>query len=260
MDNSVKNIKKAWMSSLSFLDNCYVNTAILIILFLYCTTIFDNINSAVGSSYNYSIVKIIVLLLIVYIAPKDTTIAILLAMTYIISLIYMHNSEAFSSMMPSYNMKSENESFNNNMTSENELFNNTMTSENELFNNHMKAENETYRNKMTAENESYRNKMIAENESFKNKEHFFPFIDQQDSNGNNFKSNEVSSEQKNYNNQMSNSLSTADCMLNYVPQTEAVGNVCAPVATFTNELNAQGLNFPEGFDFPGTTGSPLIQN
>jgi len=244
MDNSVKNIKKAWMSSLSFLDNCYVNTAILIILFLYCTTIFDNINSAVGNSYNYSIVKIIVLLLIVYIAPKDTTIAILLAMTYIISLIYMNNSEAFSSMMPS---SSENESFYNHMTPQSS--------------NNMTAENELYRNKMTSENESFKNKMKSENESFKNREHFFPFVDQQDLNGNNFKSNEVSSEQKaNTNNQMSNSLSTADCMLNYVPQTEAVGNVCAPVATFTNELNAQGLNFPEGFDFPGTTGSPLIQN
>ena len=34
MDSSMKNIKKAWMSSLSFLDNCYINSAILIILFL----------------------------------------------------------------------------------------------------------------------------------------------------------------------------------------------------------------------------------
>ena len=37
-------------------------------------------------------------------------------------------------------------------------------------------------------------------------------------------------------------------MKEYTPKFEAVGNVCEPVATFKGELNAQGLNFPEGFD------------
>ena len=46
------------------------------------------------------------------------------------------------------------------------------------------------------------------------------------------------------------------CMQNYVPKFESVGNVCSPTATFKNELNAQGLNFPEGFNSPDI-GSPL---
>ena len=98
MDN-MKNFKKAWMSSLSFLDNSYVNTSICIILVLYCSTIFDNINAFVGNLYNYSVIKIIVLLLIVYTSQKDTNIAILLAMSYLISISYMVNTENFSSKM-----------------------------------------------------------------------------------------------------------------------------------------------------------------
>ena len=46
------------------------------------------------------------------------------------------------------------------------------------------------------------------------------------------------------------------CMQNYIPRFEAVSDVCSPTATFKNELNAQGLNFPEGFDHT-VNGSPL---
>jgi len=96
MDN-MKNFKKTWTGSLSFLDNNIVNAIIVIILVLYSSTIFDNINSYIGNLYNYSIIKIIVLLLIIYIAPKDTTIAILLAVSYLVSINYMINNENFTS-------------------------------------------------------------------------------------------------------------------------------------------------------------------
>lgn len=93
----MKNFKKTWTGSLSFLDNNIVNAIIVIILILYSSTIFDNINSYIGNLYNYSIIKIIVLLLIIYIAPKDTTIAILLAISYLVSINYMINNENFTS-------------------------------------------------------------------------------------------------------------------------------------------------------------------
>jgi hypothetical protein len=46
------------------------------------------------------------------------------------------------------------------------------------------------------------------------------------------------------------------CMQTYTPMFESVGDVCSPTATFKNELNAQGLNFPEGFGHD-VYGSPL---
>ena len=258
MDSSMKNIKKAWMSSLSFLDNCYINSAILIILFLYCTTIFDNINSAVGNSYNYSFVKIIVLLIIVYVAPKDTTVAIFLALTYVISIIYMNSSaEPFRSSSHS---------------SSNQVSNNKRTAE------HFMDDDEDFRGGHGVPGQGghgvHPNKPHnkgnfkggsgghgghpSKSHNKDKKEHFFPFPDKSDLDANSFNSNKVSNNEQHSN--MSNSLSAADCMLNYEPKHESVGNVCAPVATFTNELNAQGLNYPEGFDFPGATGSPLMQN
>ena len=44
---------------------------------------------------------------------------------------------------------------------------------------------------------------------------------------------------------------------NYNPIFQSVGNVCEPVKTFKNELNAQGLlNYPEAYHSNGL-GSPL---
>ena len=209
MDN-MKNFKKAWMSSLSFLDNSYVNTSICIILVLYCSTIFDNINAFVGNLYNYSVIKIIVLLLIVYTSQKDTNIAILLAMSYLISISYMVNTENFSSKMAA--------------------------EEETVYKKHhkkMKAE------RKAAEMEEESSPMLKSR-----KEHFFPMMTEK---------TDVFEESK----PKQASKSSADCMLNYTPQYESVGNVCTPVATFQNELNTQGLNFPEGFDFPGANGSPI---
>ena len=90
MDN-IKNISKVWISSLSFLDNYIVNAVIIIILFLYTSNIFTNINSFVGNLYNFSVVRLIVLLLIIYISPKSPTIGILLAISYILSVQYSNN-------------------------------------------------------------------------------------------------------------------------------------------------------------------------
>jgi hypothetical protein len=214
MDN-MKNLKKVWMSSLSILDNSYVNTSICIILVLYCSTIFDNINAFIGNLYNYSIVKIIVLLLIVYISHKDTNIAILLAMSYLISISYMVNTENFSSKM---------------------------AEEEGIY----KKNNKKIRVGVEVEEEN-------KSRSRSRKEHFFPMMTE----------NTTTFEENKPNKQIHSTRTTqsaqtsADCMLNYTPTHESVGNVCTPVATFQNELNAQGLNFPEGFDFPGANGSPI---
>jgi len=94
-------------------------------------------------------------------------------------------------------------------------------------------------------------KMIQHDKNKLNLEHFFPM--QNDDNSDAFNLNTRQKKTSNENKTMKNK---SECMDMYVPQFEAVGNVCSPVATFQGELNAQGLNYPEGFDH-NVDGAPL---
>lgn len=76
-----------------------------------------------------------------------------------------------------------------------------------------------------------------------NKEDFIPIL-----------SKDNSEDEKNEIKHISNN--GKDCKSLYTPHFEAVGDVCDSVHTFKNELNAQGLNSPEGFD-GDVMGSPL---
>lgn len=242
IDNNIKNFKKIWMNSLSFLDNSVVNIAIIVILFLYVSCIFDNINNFIGGLYNFSIVRIIVLLLIIYVAPKDTTIAVLLSLSYIISIYYMvNNEETFIS-------KEE-------------------TSKQEMNSKYKKSNEESL--------DRLRMKIYPQEE--REKEHFFPLMEMNDNpssfniNNNRNKLPPIKKEESQYFNmepnyqpidhqpqkQIVDMISTADaCVNNYNEKYEAVGDVCDPVATFDGELNPQGINFPMGFDSV-VNGSPL---
>ena len=182
---SIKDMKKMWMGSLSFLDNCYINAIIVIILLLYSSTIFENINNFIGNLYSLSIIKVIVLLLIVYVTPKDPTIGILLGLSYIVSLHFSQvNHEKFTD----------------------------------------KEDN----------NDEDKEKFFPLMNVSEQKENFFPGVTEH------VDANSFDPSQKHD--------TPSNCMKEYTPKFEAVGNVCEPVATFKNEFNAQGLNFPEGFD------------
>ena len=93
------------------------------------------------------------------------------------------------------------------------------------------------------------------------KEQFFPLVNEDDTSksfdmrlGNtNVNTRSNSSEEH----KQSESVNLPEsCMQNYTPKYETISDVCNPTATFKNELNAQGLNFPEGFDH-SVNGSPL---
>jgi len=289
MDN-MKNLKKTWLGALSFLDNNVVNCIIVVILVLYSSNIFNNINSFVGNLYNFSIVRLIVLLLIVFIAPKDITIALLLGISYLVSLNYMINNENFESVM-----NYENESFESmpapvtdyikrkNLSEEHESFESNhlplkkhmMSEEDHMMPSHMMPRGVKHSN----EHESFTNNMSDSNPSQcppemvlgadgtcvdKNSvvENFFPLnnaVEDSSFNINIRNRNKVVAEAKNANNttNINNVLSEESCLNNYIPHYESVGNVCNPTATFKDELNAQGLNFPEGFNSPDV-GSPLM--
>jgi hypothetical protein len=91
---TLKTVKNAWEKSLLVLDNPCVNLTLVIILILYSSKMFGNINEVINGLYEYTFVKLLVLLIIAYVAPKDTNIAILLGISYVMSLKNM-NMESF---------------------------------------------------------------------------------------------------------------------------------------------------------------------
>lgn len=225
MDNE-KNIKKMWMNSLGFLDNCTINTIIVVVLLLYSSTIFSNINMAVANLYNFSIVKLIVLLLIIFVSKKDPTIGILLAISYLVSINYLINNENFSSDNGNEEkvMKAKEHFF--------PMMNSTNSIPDE-------TEQPVYKKTFK--------KMPVGKDNVN-----YPMVSQQMNMPTN---NNMQNNNMRMNNNMENNNDTT-CMQTYVPQFESVGDVCEPTATFQNELNAQGLNNPEGFN-SNISGSPL---
>jgi len=87
--SSLNKIKNLWLNSLSGLDNSYVNVLVVVALILYNLVYFHNINLFIAGLFKLSIVRVLFLLLIIYIAPKDPTIALLLAISYLITVDYM---------------------------------------------------------------------------------------------------------------------------------------------------------------------------
>lgn len=229
----MKNFKKMWMNSLCFLDNSLIHTSILIILVLYASTIFNNINSYVGNLYNFSVVKLLILLLIVYVSPKDTSIAVLLAVSYVVSLIYMMNTENFDSIK---------------RCSSGQVMNN----EGQCVDGPKRCSSGQVMNDQGECVDGPKRCQSGQvmNEQGQCVEGFFPLMNTSENETHDTKDKAM----------MHNSDVKLDssCMQSYVPRFETVGDVCSPTATFKNELNAQGLNSPEGYNQMGANGSPLV--
>ena len=273
----MKSIKKNWLASLSFLDNNIIYSVIVVILVLYSSTIFDNINAFVGNLFNFSLLKLLGILLIIYIAPKDTTIAILLAVAYVITIHYMVNNETFVSDKnnvshmgaphigaPHKNVEKYVDSKHKMMVhTQEEHHNKMMAHTQEEHHNKMMAhtQEEHHNKKRDISREMYNNvhdKKHMKHNTKKNVEHFFPT--DSSAMGSSFdirlKNTNVDTKQADYANKNEPVKMNKSCLNTYTPQFETLGDPCVPTATFQNEFNAQGLNFPEGFNSP-VIGSPL---
>ena len=296
----VKNFTKGLNNSLKFLDNQYIYYTIVVILFLYNSLLFMNINDFFSNVYKFGIIRVIVLLLILYTSQKCYLISLLLAMSYILSIYFdrekvsstenffnneendpqgindmldNNNSLTYESekinpnrMINDQNMVNFNntpESFSNgdeeedkpeNFSSENELENNYES----FFNQHEEEDNhESFSNNMSEEEyesfsdgiKTHKNEKTIEGipEKFfsgMSKEQFDSFKTEHSKP----KKMIESMTNKNENNSMNNALSKTECLQNYNPRFESIGNICEPVATFENEFNAQGLNYPIGYN------------
>jgi len=249
----MKSFKKMWLSSLSFLEHNVVYSIIVFVVVIYILGLFDGINSFIGGLYNYLIIRLVVILLIIWVAPKDPSLAILLGLSYAVSLQYMTTSENFIAPVEESNVL-------NQVMSQQKHLNDTI-----LMNRNNVATKEQF---MSEENNNV-NKIKKNNQEEHffpvlntNKEHFFPVLKNNSNNNNNSfdirRGSETKQKKVSNSNNTVNSESSSSCLDMYVPQYETVGNICNPVATFEGELNAQGLNTdsPDGFD-SSSFGSPL---
>jgi hypothetical protein len=218
MDKSMKSVDKCWNDSLSFMDNIYVKVILYVVLILFSSTYFENINMYFGNLHkNYKFLNIVVLLLIVYLGRACPVIGILLGISYVISLNYMSSKENFGPLS-----RNNYEKF---------------TSAN--------SDDGSANSSGDGGNGSINAKALtADGSNEDNVESFFPGL---------MSNSNEKEEPKSFNEMKS---ASSDCKSLYTPQFESVGDVCNTVNTFNNELNAQGLNSPEGFN---TTiiGAPL---
>ena len=285
--NNAKNFKKVWMNSLSFLDNSIVQSVITIVLVLYCSTIFDNINSFIGNLYNFSIIKLIILLLIVYVSPKDITIAILLGLSYVISLSYMVNNEYFNEFQPKIGSTGSAGS-----AGYTENISVVITPGGKhgqpvsqpVIQNGMDQESESPRQAVptTQTAQTTTPTTLAKEPQLPSARPPAPaappaapaarpptplttrppltarpperfgnimenFFPMQNTDVTSTYLN--SNEHNNIDEEKYENINyDKTCHQNYVPMFESVGDVCSPTQTFKNEFNTQGLNFPEGYN------------
>jgi hypothetical protein len=232
----IKNFAKGLTNSLKILDNQHVYCIIVVILFLYNSLLFININDFFSNIYKFGIVRVIVLLLILYTSQKSYLISLLLAMSYILSIYFdrekVHNTENFFNNEEDSAPKGINDMINSNnaLTYDSEEINqNKMMNDQNMINSSNKIES------FAAHEEEH---MIhSEQHMPHGEEHMMKHQNVMESMSN-----------MNEKNMMNNTLTETECLQNYKPKFDSVGNVCSPVATFNDEFNAQGLNYPIGYN------------
>ena len=232
----IKNFAKGLTNSLKILDNQHVYCIIVVILFLYNSLLFININDFFSNIYKFGIVRVIVLLLILYTSQKSYLISLLLAMSYILSIYFdrekVHNTENF---------------FNNEEDSAPKGINDMINSNNALTYDSEKINQNSMMNDQNMINSSNNIESFAahEEENMTHGEEHMPHGEEHMMKHQNVMESMTNKNEKNMTN---NTLTETECLKNYKPKFESVGNVCSPVATFNDEFNAQGLNYPIGYN------------
>jgi hypothetical protein len=84
--------------SLSFLDNTYAKNIIKMLLVLYAGLAAPRLPSFLASLFNNALFRIVILFLIAYLGLKDTTIALLSAVAFTLSIIFLKKAETTNSI------------------------------------------------------------------------------------------------------------------------------------------------------------------
>jgi hypothetical protein len=227
----MKNISKMWMDSLKMFDNMYVSSIIIFVLFLLVSALFTNINHEIKQLLNNQIVRIIVVLAIIWVAPKNVTIAILLATLYCMSM----HSISLKGLMEGFKDRvgkddeDEDKGIKKDRTERDVVKKDAKATK-------AKSMKDDSENTETFENEGDENKEDDnETETFQNQiqEDFLPFLSNSQ-----------------YESNFSSPLEQAPsgCLSTDPNQFALVGEPCSAVATFNGELNAQGMEPIMGFN------------
>lgn len=107
MDSIKKNLEKVGASLYNLFDHLYIKIIIITILVIYNSGLFVDYNLYLSSIFNNTILRLFILLIIVGIANKNITIALLLILALAISSYY--KAENFEPMFHNEKDKNENE-------------------------------------------------------------------------------------------------------------------------------------------------------
>ncbi len=137
MDSIKKNLEKVGSSLYNLFDHLYIKIIIITILVIYNSGLFIDYNLYLSSVFNNTIIRLIILLIIVGIANKNITIALLLILTLAISSYYkVENFETISNKKEKDEHEEDDEKKNkktNKNKKINEKFNNTQFVKRETF-------------------------------------------------------------------------------------------------------------------------------
>ena len=94
----LKQLESFVNNSLSFLDNQYAKNIIKMFLVLYAGLAAPRLPAFLANLFNNALFRIIVLFLIAYLGLKDTTIALLSAVAFTLSIIFLKKAETTNSI------------------------------------------------------------------------------------------------------------------------------------------------------------------
>ena len=245
----MKDLENVWSKIIRVFDNKTVQLATTVILFLLLTTLFTNINRSIVDIMDNKFIRIIVLIFIVALIPRHPTIAILLAMVYIIS------------------MRGAVEFFENMGTTTDETIAATVPQNDET----KEEKKEEVKEKVEEKKEEKKDEGFgcgrkcptSVSEQFIDqatdlldgvlgvqkpevKEDFIPFF----MSNNDFETS--------FDSPLKTSRHNKGCLNTDPNHFELVGDACNPVATFRDSLNAQGMNEIAGFNIDNNmTAQPI---
>ena len=94
----LKQVESAVQNSLSFLDNPYAKNILKVFLVLYAGLAAPRLPAFLAGLFNNALFRIVVLFLIAYLGLKDTTIALLSAVAFTLSIIFLKKAETTNSI------------------------------------------------------------------------------------------------------------------------------------------------------------------
>ena len=95
---SLKEVEKLISNSLSILDNVYVKNVVKMLLVLYAGLAAPRLPAWVANLFNNSVFRLLILFLIAYIGLKDTSIALMSAVAFTLTIIFLKKAETTDSI------------------------------------------------------------------------------------------------------------------------------------------------------------------